>query len=129
VFDDMLKRAAAFDMHAVKVDGQDVEEVYERAREALEHARTGQGPVFLDVETFRMHGHYIGDPQVYRSKEDREEAAERDPVVRLREKLEVSSEDWTALEAEVAGVVDAAVEFARNGTDPQPEDALKNIYA
>jgi pyruvate dehydrogenase E1 component alpha subunit len=129
VFDDMSKRAAAFDMRAVKVDGQDVEEVYERAREALEHARTGEGPVFLDVETFRMHGHYIGDPQVYRTKEDRAEAAERDPVVRLRDKLEVSSEEWTALEAEVAGVVDAAVEFARSGTDPQPEDALKNIYA
>ncbi len=129
VFDDMSKRALAFDMRAIKVDGQDVEEVYERAREALEYARSGEGPVFLDVETFRMHGHYIGDPQVYRTKEDRDEAAERDPVVRLREKLEVSSEDWTALEDEVAGVVEAAVAFARNGTDPQPEDALKNIYA
>jgi pyruvate dehydrogenase E1 component alpha subunit len=129
VFDDMSKRALAFDMRAVKVDGQDVEEVYERAREALEHARAGEGPVFLDVETFRMHGHYIGDPQVYRPKEDRDEAAEHDPVVRLREKLGLPPEEWTALEEEVAGVVTAAVEFARNGTDPQPEDALKNIYA
>jgi acetoin:2,6-dichlorophenolindophenol oxidoreductase subunit alpha len=129
VFDDMSKRALAFDMRAVKVDGQDVEEVYDRAREALDHARSGEGPVFLDVETFRMHGHYIGDPQVYRTKADRDEAAERDPVVRLREKLELSSEDWTALEDEVAGVVATAVEFARNGTDPQPEDALKNVYA
>jgi pyruvate dehydrogenase E1 component alpha subunit len=93
VFDDMSKRALAFDMRAIKVDGQDVEEVYERAREALDHARSGEGPVFLDIETFRMHGHFIGDPQVYRTKEDRAEAAERDPVVRLREKLEVSSED------------------------------------
>jgi pyruvate dehydrogenase E1 component alpha subunit len=76
-----------------------------------------------------MHGHYIGDPQVYRTKEDRDEAAERDPIVRLREKLEVMPEEWAALEDEVAGVVETAVEFARNGTDPQPEDALKNIYA
>ena len=76
-----------------------------------------------------MHGHYIGDPQVYRSKEDRDEAAERDPIVRLREKLEVSSEEWEALEAEVHEIVEAAVEFAKNGTDPQPEDALKNVYA
>ena len=43
------------------------------------YVRSGQGPVFLDVETYRMHGHYIGDPQVYRSKEDRDEAAERRP--------------------------------------------------
>jgi pyruvate dehydrogenase E1 component alpha subunit len=76
-----------------------------------------------------MAGHYIGDPQVYRSKEDRDEAAERDPIIRLREKLEVSSEDWEALEADVHEVVETAVEFAKNGTDPQPEDALKNVYA
>jgi pyruvate dehydrogenase E1 component alpha subunit len=125
----MSKRAKAYDMKAIKVDGQDVEDSFEKAREAFEHARSGAGPVFLDVETFRMHGHYIGDAQVYRSKEDREEAAERDPILRLRKKLEVSDADWDALEAEVAEIVEASVEFAKNGTDPQPEDALKNVYA
>ena len=129
VWDDMSKRAKAYDMKAIKVDGQDVEDSYEKAREAFEYARSGAGPVFLDVETFRMHGHYIGDAQVYRSKEDRAEAAERDPIVRLRKKLEVSDADWDALEAEVAEIVEASEEFAKNGTDPQPEDALKNIYA
>ncbi|MSY59462.1 MAG: hypothetical protein F2663_03320 [Actinobacteria bacterium] len=129
VWDDMSKRAVAFDMHSIKVNGQDVEEVFEKTSEALEYARSGAGPVFLDVETFRMHGHYIGDPQVYRGKEDRDEAAERDPIVRLREILQVTSEEWAALEAEVKEIVDVSVEFAKNGTDPQPEDALKNIYA
>ena len=123
VWNDMSKRALAYDMPSIKVDGQDVEEVYEKAREALEHVRSGRGPVFLDVETYRMHGHYIGDPQVYRSQEDRDEAAERDPIIRLREQLEVSYEDWEALEAEVHEIVEAAGEFAKNGTDPQPEDA------
>jgi pyruvate dehydrogenase E1 component alpha subunit len=129
VWEDMSKRALAYDMPSMKVDGQDLEAVYETAREALEHVRSGRGPVFLDVETERMHGHYIGDPQVYRSQEDRDEAAQRDPIIRLREKLEVTSEDWEALEAEVHEAVEAAVEFAKNGTDPQPEDALKNVYA
>ena len=64
--------------------------MFDAAREALEFARSGDGPVFLDVETYRMHGHYIGDPQVYRSKEDREEAAERDPIPRLRDRLDLS---------------------------------------
>ena len=90
VWNDMSKRALAYDMHSIKVDGQDVEKVYEKASEALDYVRSGAGPVFLDVETYRMHGHYIGDAQPYRSKEDRDEAAERDPIVRLREKLEVS---------------------------------------
>jgi len=129
VYDDMSKRALAYDMRAIKVDGQDVEEVYEAAREALEHARSGEGPVFLDVETFRMHGHYIGDPQVYRSKEDRQEAAEHDPIASLRNRLGVTNEEWEALENEVREVVEASVEFAKNGTEPQPEDAMKNVYA
>ena len=129
VWNDMSKRAKAYDMPPVKVDGQDVEQVYETTKEALARIRAGEGPIFLDVETFRMHGHYIGDPQVYRSKEDRSEAAEQDPIVRLREKLQVSSEEWQALDDEVHEIVEASVEFAKNGTDPQPEDALKNVYA
>jgi TPP-dependent pyruvate/acetoin dehydrogenase alpha subunit len=129
VWDDMSKRAQAYAMRAIKVDGQDVEKVYDAAREALDFVRSGAGPVFLDIETFRMHGHYIGDTQPYRSKEDRAKAADRDPLVRLRARLEVSEEEWAALETEVGAIVEAADEFARNGTDPQPEDALKNVYA
>jgi len=99
------------------------------SKRALDYVRSGAGPVFLDVETYRMHGHYIGDPQVYRSQEDRDEAAERDPIVRLRERLELSSAEWQELEDEVRDIVEGAVEFATNGTDPQPEDALRNVYA
>ena len=129
VWDDMSKRAVAFDMQSVKVDGQDVEEVYDTTREALERVRSGQGPIFLDVETYRMEGHYIGDAQVYRSKEDRADAAEHDPIAGLRERLGVSDEEFEALDAEVHGIVESAVEFAKAGTDPQPEDARKNVYA
>jgi pyruvate dehydrogenase E1 component alpha subunit len=129
VWNDMSKRAVAFGMPSVKVNGQDVEEVYDTTREALERVRGGEGPMFLDVETVRMEGHYIGDAQVYRSKEDRAQAAAQDPIARLRERLELSDEEWEALDAEVIGTVEASVEYAKNGTDPQPEDALKNIYA
>ena len=76
-----------------------------------------------------MEGHYIGDAQVYRSKEDREDAAEHDPIVNLRGQLGISDEEYEALDAEVIGIVEASAEFAKAGTDPQPEDALKNIYA
>jgi pyruvate dehydrogenase E1 component alpha subunit len=130
VWDDMSKRAAAFDMRSVKVNGQDVEDVYAKAAQALEHARSGDGPVFLDVETYRFHGHYIGDPQVYRSKEEiKEVAEEHDPITQLRARLELSDEEVGAVENEVQETVERAVEFAKNGTDPKPEDALKNIYA
>jgi pyruvate dehydrogenase E1 component alpha subunit len=129
VWDDMSKRAVAFDMRSIKVDGQDVEAVFDAAQDALEHARSGDGPVFLDVETYRMHGHFIGDPQVYRTREDRDNAAHHDPIERLRARLGIADDEFASLDAEVMGIVDASLEFAQNGTDPQPEDALKNVYA
>jgi pyruvate dehydrogenase E1 component alpha subunit len=76
-----------------------------------------------------MHGHFIGDPQVYRTKEDRDAAAARDPITLLRERLALEDSDFEALDAEANEMVEAALEFAKNGTDPQPEDALKNVYA
>ncbi len=129
VWDDMSKRARAFEMKAIKVNGQDVEEVYLETQAALEHVRSGKGPVFLDVECKRMHGHYIGDPQVYRSKEDLADAADHDPIELLRARLDLSDEEFGELDAEVQKVVEDSLEFAKNGTDPRPEDALKNVYA
>ena len=128
--EDMTKRAEAFGMTAMKVDGQDVEAVYRTTKEALRHARDGKGPVFLVAETFRLTGHYIGDPQVYRAREEVREVREtQDPLTKLRERLEVPEEDWQAMEREVAELVEGSIEFAKNGTDPKPEDAMKNVYA
>ena len=128
--DDLSKRAEAFGMKAIKVDGQDVEAVFKAAQEALAHARGGAGPVFLHAETYRLTGHYVGDPQVYRPKEEiRELRQTQDPVDKLRERLELADEDWESLDREITKVVDESVEFAKNGTDPKPEDAMKNIYA
>ncbi len=128
--EDMTKRAEAYGMTAASVDGQDVEAVYRATKDALRHARDGKGPVFLVAETFRLTGHYIGDPQVYRQREEvRELRDTQDPVTKLRERLEVSEEDWQALEREVTELVEGSIEFAKGGTDPKPEDAMKNVYA
>ena len=127
---DLSKRAEAYGMKTMKVDGQDVEEVHKVASRALKHARDGKGPIFLHVSTERLVGHYIGDPQVYRSKEELEETrATQDPIEHLRTKLELSSDEVEEIDREVQEIVEAAVEFAKAGTDPKPEDALKNIYA
>jgi pyruvate dehydrogenase E1 component alpha subunit len=128
--EDISQRAVAFGMRAIKVDGQDVEAVYAAAHESLDHARDGNGPVFLDVETYRLTGHYIGDPQVYRPKEELKELREtQDPITKLRARLGLSDEDFDEIDREVTEIVEASVEFAKNGTDPKPEDALKNVYA
>jgi TPP-dependent pyruvate/acetoin dehydrogenase alpha subunit len=126
---DLTQRAAAFGMYALHADGQDVEAVHLAALEALEHAREGHGPVFLLCETERLTGHYIGDAQKYRDKDELQRLRQtRDPITLLRKRLELSDEDWATLDAEAHQVVDASVEFAKSGTDPKPEDAMKNIY-
>src|SRR2546428_2303630 len=127
---DLSKRAEAFGMKSMKVDGQDVEEENKVAARALKHARDGKGPVFLLCETERLVGHYIGDPQVYRDKDELHRLQETvDPIKLLREKLGLSDEEFEALDREVQELVDASVEFAKAGTDPKPEDALNNVYA
>jgi pyruvate dehydrogenase E1 component alpha subunit len=127
---DLAKRAVAYGMHSITCDGQDVEEVMRAAARALEHARSGKGPVFLLYETYRLTGHYVGDPQVYRPKDEVKDLREhQDPLDRVRDRLELSDDDFEAIEREVDELVEGSVEFAKAGTDPKPEDALKNIYA
>jgi acetoin:2,6-dichlorophenolindophenol oxidoreductase subunit alpha len=128
--EDLTKRAEAYGMTSTTVDGQDVEAVYKATQKALKHARDGNGPVFVLAETYRLTGHYVGDPQVYRPKEEvRELRQTQDPITKLREKLELSEDEWNELDAEATKLADESVEFAKNGTDPKPEDAMKNVYA
>jgi pyruvate dehydrogenase E1 component alpha subunit len=128
--EDMAKRADAYGMTAMTVDGQDVEAVYEAAKKALKHARDGKGPVFFVADCVRLSGHYIGDPQVYRPREEIHELRQtRDPIELLRQRLELSEDEWEEMDGEATRIADDSVEFAKKGTDPKPEDALKNVYA
>jgi TPP-dependent pyruvate/acetoin dehydrogenase alpha subunit len=127
---DLSERALAYGMARETVDGQDVQAVYDGAKRALEHARSGKGPFFLHLNTYRLVGHYIGDPQVYRPKGELQELrATKDPITLLREKLALGDDEFEELDREVQEIVDGSVEFAKSGTDPKPEDALKNVYA
>jgi pyruvate dehydrogenase E1 component alpha subunit len=128
--DDLGKRAQAYGMKLIEADGQDVEAVYLAALAAREYAASGKGPVLLHLRTYRLTGHYVGDPQIYRDKEELRETREtKDPLELLRARLELSDDEYASLDAEVTAEVEASVEFAKAGTDPKPEDALKYVYA
>jgi TPP-dependent pyruvate/acetoin dehydrogenase alpha subunit len=128
--EDMAKRAEAFGMLSMTVNGQDVEAVFDTAKKALRHARDGKGPVFVVADCVRLSGHYVGDPQVYRPKEEILELRKtRDPIELLRTRLELSDEEWEEMDREATRIAEDSVEFAKKGTDPKPEDALKNVYA
>ena len=128
--DKLAERARSYGMKAIEADGQDVEAVYLAALAAREHALSGNGPVLLHLRTHRLVGHYIGDPQVYRDRDElKRERETYDPIVLHRARLELSEAEFEALDAEVTAEVEAAVEFAKAGTDPRPEDATKYVYA
>jgi acetoin:2,6-dichlorophenolindophenol oxidoreductase subunit alpha len=128
--EDLTKRAEAFGMLSMAVDGQDVEAVHETAKKALRHAREGKGPVYIVADCCRLTGHYVGDPQVYRPKEEIVELRRtRDPIELLRAKIELSDSEFEELDGEATRIAEDSVEFAKAGTDPKPEDALKNVYA
>jgi pyruvate dehydrogenase E1 component alpha subunit len=117
-------------MRVLEVDGQDVEAVFVATREAREHAIAGDGPTLLHVRTQRFTGHYVGDPQVYREKDEVRQLFEtQDPIEHLRAKLGISDDDFEALDQEVTAEVEESVEFAKAGTDPDPEHALDWVYA
>jgi TPP-dependent pyruvate/acetoin dehydrogenase alpha subunit len=128
--DELGKRALAYGMKLIEADGQDVEAVYLATLAAREHAVSGEGPVLVHLRTHRLTGHFVGDPQIYRDREElKREQETKDPIKLLGARLELSDEEFAALDAEVTAEVEAAVAFAKAGTDPKPEDALKYVYA
>jgi acetoin:2,6-dichlorophenolindophenol oxidoreductase subunit alpha len=128
--EELGKRAAAYGMKLIEADGQDVEAVYLAALAARDHALAGKGPVLLHLRTYRLTGHYVGDPQVYRDRDAlKEERETKDPLRLLGARLELTDEEFASIDAGVTAEVEASVEFARAGTDPSPEDALKYVYA
>jgi 2-oxoisovalerate dehydrogenase E1 component len=117
------QRAAGYGLPYLAVDGNDVEATAAAMEDAVLAARAGRGPSLVEATTYRWHGHYEGDPERYRSKEEVGEWATRDPLrghaARLRE-AGVGDDELKVLEASVADELDRAVEAARRFTSPDP---------
>ena len=131
----IAKRAEAYGMPGVAVDGQDVRAVYEVASEAASRARCGEGPTLIEAKTYRFDEHNVGlfVPTPYRSKEEIEDyRSRRDPITLFRQTLlEVGwrETDLTALEKEVATAVEEAVHFAESSPPPDPLTLHDYLYS
>jgi len=126
-------RASAYGIPGVLIPDNDVVAVYEAAGEAVARARRGGGPSLIEVKTDRLLGHFEGDPQVYRSKEELDLIKERDAVRaferRLADQGVLSAGDAQAAWDGARAEVDAAIEFARSSPYPEPVDALAGVFA
>jgi pyruvate dehydrogenase E1 component alpha subunit len=130
---DIAERARSYAMTSEIADGMDFFDVYEKAGEAIDRARTGGGPTLLECKTYRFMGHYVGDPMVYRSKEEAENWKQsRDPLdVFERRVIEaglLESDALRRIDAEVIETLDRAVVAAEEAPFPSPEALFEDVY-
>jgi acetoin:2,6-dichlorophenolindophenol oxidoreductase subunit alpha len=130
---DLSRRAAGYGIPGVRVDGFDVLAVHAAAAEAVARARAGGGPTLLVTESYRIDGHYAGEPEVYRDKAEVAEWRARDPIARFRHDMVVAGllleTDLDEVDAEVAALIEESVAFAKASPEPDPSTALDYIYA
>ena len=129
-------RAAGYHIPGVVVDGQDPFAVYEAAKAAVERARAGDGPTLIECKTYRIEGHFVGDPELYRSKEETMKIFhDTDPLKKFREKMAesmndlVTSAECDEIDAKVDAKIKAAKEFAMDSKQPDASEYMKFVYA
>lgn len=129
---DLYKLGSAYEMPSFPVDGMSVEDVHEAMQNAVEHARSGKGPVFLEMNTYRYRGHSMSDPAKYRTKEEVENYKAKDPIEMVRHTL---IENKLATEAEIEAInekintiVEDSVTFAEESPYPDPSELYKDVY-
>jgi pyruvate dehydrogenase E1 component alpha subunit len=130
----VAERGKAYGIPGVSVDGQDVLAVYEATREAVERARRGEGPTLIETRTYRFRGHFEGDPQIYRSKEEVEWWMNNKDPIKIFEKylLErgvTTREELDAIWKRVSNEVEEAVKFAEESPYPSPEELYDDVFA
>jgi pyruvate dehydrogenase E1 component alpha subunit len=129
----MADRAAGYGIRGERVDGNDVLAVYEAARQAVAECRAGQGPVLLELMTYRITGHSRRDPCTYQPKEERQAALQNEPIgvfaKRLLGRPDVMESDLEAVRTGVERRIREAVAQAQQEPKPTPQDVLTDVYA
>ena len=128
----LADRAAGYGLPGVTVDGNDILQVFETARQAVERARAGKGPTLVECLTYRITGHSRRDPCNYQPEEERKEALKKEPIRRFADYLlsggMIDQAGLDGIRAEVDSEIERAVESALAAPDPKPEDALEGVF-
>ena len=131
--EEMFARGAAFGIPGEQVDGMDVRAVKAAGDKAVAHARGGEGPYILEMQTYRYRGHSMSDPAKYRTRDEvNKTREERDPIERVRQRLMnahgVSEDDLKAVDKEIRAIVNESAEFAQNDPEPDPAELWTDVY-
>ncbi len=131
---EQYKRVCGYDIPAAQVDGQDIEKVYAAAREAVAHVRSGKGPYFLELLTYRYRGHSMSDSNAYRAKEEERQWSKRDPIIMLRDRLieagQLSAEEYREMDTGILEEIEQEViPFAERSPEPKVEELERYVLA
>ena len=122
--EDLSVRGAAYGIPGVSVDGNDVIAVYKEVCKAAEFVRAGKGPYLIECKTYRWEGHQLGDPCVYRTKEEVEQWKQKCPIKHLKEQMirqgELTEQEFEVMDKQAAADVEDAAEFGINSPEPDP---------
>ena len=126
------KLGLGYEMPCAPVEGMKPEVVYEEVKKAVDRARKGQGPTFLEIKTYRYKGHSMSDAQHYRTKDEVEKYKDKDPIDHvlniLYKKKFLNEKEVEKINIDVKNKVQECVDFAENSDFPSPEDLFKDIY-
>ncbi len=129
---DLATRAVAYGIPGVIVDGMNVIAVHEAAGKAVARARAGEGPTLMECKTYRYYGHFEGDGQSYKTKEEVQRYRDRDPLRVFRGQAEkagwISSAELDAIDAKAAAEIQEAVAYAESSPQPRLEDTFTDVY-
>jgi len=126
-------RAAAYGMPGIHVAGNDPDKIFSAAGDAIARAREGKGPSLLELETYRLAGHFMGDAEAYRPEGEKDKLLSKDPILVYEKRLlssdEITESDNASIKEQAKAEVESAITFARESKYAKPEQALNHVFA
>lgn len=129
---DLYRKGESFGIPGMQVDGMDIDAVYNAAMEATEFVRAGNGPIIIEVKTYRYRGHSMSDPATYRTKEEVEEYKERDPIIIVKDLIlknkYANESQLKEIEKKIKDTIANVAEFATSEPLPSEDELYTDIY-
>ncbi|WP_461204655.1 thiamine pyrophosphate-dependent dehydrogenase E1 component subunit alpha [Clostridium sp. DL1XJH146] len=131
--ENVADRAVGYGMPGKIVDGNNVYEVYDATKEAVERAKEGGGPTLIECKTYRIKGHFVGDPEKYRTREEVQERFNNDDPIKNFEKLALQEnlmtrKEMDSIEEEVKKMIEDSIQFAMDSPYPDPSELFEDLY-
>ena len=131
--DELYKRGIGFNIPGVKINGMDIFEVIVEGKKCIDYVRAGNGPMLIEMDTYRYRGHSMSDPATYRSKEEVNCKKDLDPIDSLRAEVldnkMAIEDDFKKIEDFIKNEVNIIVEYAKNSPEPDESELLTEIYS